>query len=131
MADFDDARDALARTVRRVFPYAKPVEQWRGVDAWAAPRPEAAVVGASTGTYDPKVIVVGIADRKSGPVVYFLDPGDYHALDTHRALLEDAGLKVGRGCIYHTKKGPLPVAALEKLFRLTKARDAKAGKPRN
>ncbi|HEX2021248.1 MAG TPA: DUF1801 domain-containing protein [Candidatus Thermoplasmatota archaeon] len=126
MSTFQESRDALLRAVRAVFPDAKPAPRWAGVEAWAAPRPEGAVAHASTGTYDPKVTVVGIADRKGGPTIYFLDPGDYFVLDTHRALLEKAGLKVGRGCIYHTRKGPLPTDALETLFRIVKERDARA-----
>ena len=126
MSSFQEARDALVRTIHAVFPDARPAPRWAGVEAWAAPRPEGAPQHASTGTYDPKVTVIGIADRKSGPVVYFLDPGDYFALETHKALLEGAGLKLGRGCIMHTRKGPLPTAALEELFRRVKARDAAA-----
>lgn len=126
MSDFDTARDALARAIRRIFPKAKPVKRWGDAEAWAAPRPEGAISPEAPGTYDPDSIVIGIADRKSGPVVYFLDPGDYFALETHRALLEGAGLKVGRGCIYHTKKGPLPIAALETLFEIVRDRDARA-----
>jgi uncharacterized protein YdhG (YjbR/CyaY superfamily) len=126
MSSFQEARDALTRTLLAVWPDAKPMPRWAGVEAWGAPRPEGAIVHGSTGTYDPKVTVVGIADRKSGPVVYFLDPGDYFALETHKALLEGAGLKLGRGCIMHTRKGPLPTEPLERLFRLVKARDADA-----
>lgn len=128
VSSFQEAREALVRTLRAVFPDAKPAPRWAGVEAWAAPRPEGAVRDASTGTYDAKVTVVGIADRKSGPTIYFLDPGDYDALDTHRDLLEGAGFKLGRGCIMHTRKGPLPTGALEELFRRVKARDAKAAR---
>lgn len=128
MARFPEAREALVQAIHRVFPDAEPVRAWAGVEAWGAPRPEGAILHGSSGTYDPKRLVIGIADRKSGPTVYFLDPGDYFVLDTHRALLEDAGLKLGRGCIMHTRKAPLPVDALETLFRLVKARDAKAAK---
>ena len=128
MSSFQEARAALVRTIRAVFPDARPAPRWAGVEAWAAPRPEGAVRDASTGTYDPRVTVVGIADRKSGPTVYFLDPGDYHALDTHRDLLEGAGFKLGRGCIMHTRKGPLPTEALQELFRRVKARDARAAR---
>lgn len=126
MADFDDARDALQRAVRKVFPDAKPVPRWAGVEAWGAPRPAALVQPDTKGTYDPALTVIGIADRKSGPTIYFLDPGDYFVLDTHRALLEDAGFKLGRGCIMHTRKGALPIAPLVELFRIVKARDAGA-----
>jgi uncharacterized protein YdhG (YjbR/CyaY superfamily) len=125
MSEFQAARDALLRAVRKVFPDAKPAPRWAGVEAWAAPRPEAVVDHDAPGTYDPKVTVVGIAERKSGPVVYFLDPGDYFVLETEKALLESARLKVGRGCIYHTRKAPLPTDALEELFRRVKARDAR------
>lgn len=128
MSSFQEARDALVRVLFAVFPDAKPVPRWAGVEAWAAPRPEAVVDPDAKGTYDPRVTVVGIADRKSGPTVYFLDPGDYFVLDTHRRLLEDAGLKLGRGCIMHTRKGPLPADALEALFRAVKTRDAQAAR---
>lgn len=126
MTEFQAARDALLQTIRRVFPGAKPAPRWAGVEAWAAPRPEAVVDHDAPGTYDPKVTLIGIADRKSGPVVYFLDPGDFFVLETQRALLEDAGLKLGRGCIYHTRKGALPTGALERLFRHVKERDENA-----
>jgi uncharacterized protein YdhG (YjbR/CyaY superfamily) len=129
MTSFEDAREALRRTIRAVYPAAKPIEGWAGVETWGVPRPKHAVEKVTSGTYDPTRITIGIADRKSGPVVYFLDPGDYHALETHRALLTGAGFKLGRGCIMHTRKGPLPVDALETLFRRTKARDA-AARPR-
>lgn len=129
MTGFQEARSALVRTLLAVFPDAKPVPRWAGVEAWGAPRPEGAMAHASTGTYDPKLTVIGIAERKAGPVIYFLDPGDYFVLDTHRALLEGAGLKLGRGCIMHTRKGPLPTDALEALFRRVKERDAKAAAP--
>lgn len=125
MSSFKEARDALHRTLLKVFPDATPVPRWAGVEAWGAPRPEAVVDHDAPGTYDPKVTIVGIADRKSGPVVYFLDPGDYFVLETEKTLLEGAGLKVGRGCIYHTRKGPLPTDALEALFRRVKERDAR------
>lgn len=126
MATFQEARDALLRSILSVFPDAKPVPRWAGVEAWGAPRPEAVVDHDAPGTYDPKVTVIGIADRKSGPVVYFLDPGDYFVLETHKDLLTGAGLKLGRGCIMHTRKGPLPTEALEELFRRVKARDEAA-----
>ena len=129
MTGFDEARDALAKVVKRVFPDAQRVEVWKGVPAWAAPRPKNAIVHGSTGTYDPARTVIGIADRKAGPTIYFLDPGDYDVLETHRELLEGAGMKLGRGCLYPPKKGPLPVDALEELFRRVKARDEAAGKP--
>lgn len=126
MAEFDEARDALAKIVKRVFPKAKPIEPWAGVEAWGAPRPEGAIAPRVKGTYDPKLTVIGIANRKAGPTIYFLDPGDYYVLDTHKTLLTEAGFKLGRGCITHAKKGPLPTAALEELFRRVKARDAAA-----
>lgn len=128
MPDFDNARDALARTVRKVFPRAQPTQPWKGVEGWAIARPAAAVASRTAGAYDPTKIVIGIADRKAGPTIYYLDPGDYHALETHRALLEEAGLKLGRGCIYLKRGAPLPTKALERLFRAAKARDA-AAKP--
>lgn len=126
MGSFEDARDALVRTIRSVFPNAKPVEPWAGVEAWGVPRPKEIVQERTPGTYDPKLTVIGIADRKSGPVIYFLDPGDYYALDTHKRLLTEAGFKLGRGCIMHTRKGPLPTEPLAELFRLVKDRDAAA-----
>lgn len=135
MSSYADARAALERTVRRVFPTAKRIEAWAGIEAWGAPRPAAAVEPRTRGTYDPALVVIGIADRKAGPTVYFLDPGDYFVLETNKALLEQAGLALGRGCIYPKAKGPLPTAALEALFRRVKARDAatarakKAGAP--
>lgn len=129
MSEFQAARDALARSIRRVFPSAKRVPGWPGIEAWGAPRPQGALVDAAARTFDPARIVIGIADRRTGPVVYLLDPGDFFALETHRALLEGAGLKLGRSCIMHTRKGPLPTDALETLFRRVKARDAAAKAP--
>ncbi|HWG92579.1 MAG TPA: DUF1801 domain-containing protein [Candidatus Thermoplasmatota archaeon] len=126
MATFPEAREALKRALFRVFPDAKPVPRWAGVETWGAPRPEAVVDHDAPGTYDPKLTVVGIADRKTGPVVYFLDPGDYFVLDTHKALLTEAGFKLGRGCIMHQRKAPFPAEALEELFRRVKERDAAA-----
>lgn len=127
VSDFKAARDALVGAIRSVFPDARPVEPWAGVEAWGAPRPASVVDEDAPGTYDPKLTVIGIADRKSGPVIYFLDPGDYFALETQQELLKGAGFKLGRGCIMHTRKGPLPVEALEELFRRTKARDSQRG----
>lgn len=125
MTDVDASRTALARAVKRVFPNAKPGVLWRGLEGWRIPRPKAAVVHAQTGTYDPAVTMVGFAARKNGITVYFLDPGDYYVLDTHAKDLGTDGLKTGRGCIYWTRKGVLPTAAIERLLRSVKARDAK------
>lgn len=129
VSDVDDSRAALARTVKRVFPSAKPGELWRGIEGWRVARPKNAVVHADTGTYDPAFTVVGFAPNKSGLTVYFLDPGDYYVLQKHEKALAEDGLKVGRGCIYWTRKGVLPTAALETMLRAVKARDkgAKAG----
>lgn len=126
MTDMEDSRAALARTVKRVFPNAKPGELWRGIEGWRIPRPEKAVVHAQTGTYDPAFTVVGFAPRKNGLSVYFLDPGDYYVLEKNKETLAKDGLTTGRGCIYWTRKGVLPTAALESMFRTVKARDAKA-----
>lgn len=127
-SSFEEARAALQRTVKRVFPNAKPTEVWSGIRGWGVARPKAIVVPRERGTFDATRIVIGIAERKAGPTIYFVDPGDYYALGTHKALLEGAGLKLGRACIMHTRKGPLPVAALEEMFRRVKARDAALAK---
>lgn len=126
MSDLDDSRDALARTVKRVFPSAKQGELWRGIQGWRIARPKAAAVHAQTGTYDPAFTVVGFAPRKTGLTVYFLDPGDFYILQKHEKALAEDGLTTGRGCIYWTKKGILPRTAIEKLFRAVKARDARS-----
>lgn len=132
MTDFEASRTALARVVKRVFPAAKPAQLWRGIEGWRVARPSAAIDYASVGTYDPTATVIGIAPRKTGLTVYFLDPGDYYVLDTHAKTLAEDGLTTGRGCIYWLRKGVLPTSALLKLFRAVKERDAakkpKAGK---
>lgn len=129
MTDVEASREALARTVKRVFPSAKATELWRGIQGWSVKRPARAVEAASTGNYDPARILIGFAPRKTGLSIYYLDPGDYYALETHAALLAADGLSMGRGCIYWTRKGVLPTAGLEALFRAVKARDA-AKKPK-
>lgn len=125
MSDLDASRTALARVVKRVFPRAVEGDLWRGIRGWRAPRPKAAAVHAQTGTYDPAFTVIGFAPRKTGLTVYFLDPGDYYVLDAHAKDLATDGLTTGRGCIYWTRKGVLPTAAIERLLRSVKARDAK------
>lgn len=125
MTDVDASRTALARAVKRVFPKAVEGELWRGIEGWRIPRPKAAAVHAQTGTYDPAFTVVGFSPRKTGISVYFLDPGDYYVLEVNAKDLATDGLTTGRGCIYWTRKGVLPTAAIERLFRSVKARDAK------
>lgn len=119
---YEETCALLEAAVRRVFPNAKPADGWGG-PAWGALRPKGAPVANETGTYDPRRILIGVADRKQGPTIYFLDPGDYFILDKHRVALEAGGLKVMRGCLVHTKNAPFPAEAMETLMRDVRERD--------
>jgi len=106
---FAQIQAMLATEVKKRFPKAVPVREY-GIDGWQIARQKR--VEWTHGTVDPNYVLVGVADRKQGPVLHLWNPLDWKGLGKHRTQLEAAGFKVMVGCLQFNRQKPYPMAAV-------------------
>lgn len=120
---YQAALAAVRRSVRAVFPEAKPVFAW-GMPGWTIPRPPGAPRPAR-GTADPGHVFVGLVERKRGVTLHFWHPGDHELLKRHQRPLAKAGFKVMRGCVV-CARDDFPAGPIEAVLK--DVRDAGRGR---
>ncbi len=113
---YQAAHAALESAVQKVFPEAEASIAW-DMACWKIPRPVDKVNSEAKGTFDPAVVVVGLADRKAGPTLHIWHPGAYDLLDQNAAWLKEAGFKVMKGCLPWSRKSDYPIEAVQRILQ--------------